>query len=79
MKRERAVVIAEALAIEQAGGTWEYEHVAAVTGYGVTYLRNCPDLEKSHERTTRGIKRDRVVFVPATVRAWKASLLKRAG
>ena len=69
-----AYVIDEALAIERAGGTWTFAHAAAVTGYSVSALRHS-DCPRKHERTPKGITKDRVVFIPAEVRAWKASLL----
>lgn len=72
-------IIDEALALERAGMTWSFAHVAAITGYSVNYIRHS-DCPREHERTIEGVKRDRTVFMPAAVRLWKASLLKqRAG
>lgn len=69
----RADVLADALAVERAGGTWSIEHVAAFTGLGVSVLHRS-DCPRDHERSLTGV-RPRLVFVPAKVRAWKASLM----
>lgn len=67
----------EAVALERAGGTWKQPHAAAVTGYGVSFLRtsDCP----KHSEEGHGPKgRPVVVYVPAEVRAWKAARLLTA-
>lgn len=82
MKQRRSTdtirLIAEALALESAGGTWTQPHVAAVTGYSVATIRvsDCP---KQYEMTPGATTKPRLVYIPAEVREWKAKLLKRAG
>lgn len=65
-------LLTEAVALEQAGGTWTQQHAAAVAGYSVAFLRRS-DCPKHHERGEGVHARPRVVYVPAEVRAWKAS------
>jgi hypothetical protein len=75
----RADLVAEAHALEQAGCVWQMKHAQAITGYSDSYIRNssCPkERERLQGRGTKG--RDRVVFDPAKVRAWQASLRTRA-
>lgn len=62
----------EAVALEQAGGTWTQKHAAAVTGYSVAYLRSS-DCPKAFEEGNGPKGRPRVVYDPAMVREWKAS------
>lgn len=71
--RPRAEVLAEALEIERAGGTWDLEHVSAFTGLGTSVLHRS-DCPRDRERSLTGT-RARLVFIPSKVRAWKASLL----
>lgn len=69
-------VLAEAAALEQAGGFWQQKHAAAVTGYSVSFIRasDCPKLYEIGE----GPKgRGRPVYIPAEVRAWKLQRLRR--
>lgn len=70
-------LINEALALEKAGGTWSQAHVAAVTGYGVTSIRNS-DCPKHYERGPNSTIRPKLIYLPHEVRAWKAGLLKKA-
>lgn len=74
--RELTAILREAVALEAAGGTWLQKHAAAVTGYSTTFLRNS-DCPKGYEEGAGPKGRDRLVYVPAEVRAWKASRLKR--
>jgi len=62
----------EAVALEQAGGTWSQKHAAAVTGYSVAFLRSS-DCPKQFEEGNGPKGRPRVVYLPADVRAWKAA------
>lgn len=74
--RELTDTLREAVALEQAGGTWQQKHAAAVTGYSVSFLRNsdCP----KHLEEGNGPKgRPRLVYLPAEVRTWKQQRLRR--
>ncbi len=66
----------EADALERLGGTWTQKHAAAFTGYSVAYLRlsDCP---KEFEEGNGPKGKPRVVYIPAAVRAWKASRMVR--
>jgi hypothetical protein len=73
---DRVKLIAEARAIEEAGGQWRVRHAAAVTGYSHSFLRrsDCPRLyDVSGGSTTKAT----VWYHPAEVRAWKAGRLSR--
>lgn len=67
----------EAVALEHAGGTWSQLHAAAVTGYSASFLR-ASDCPKRFEEGNGPKGRDRVVYIPAEVREWKARRLKVA-
>lgn len=62
-------LLAEARAIEEAGGEWRLKHAAAVLGYSVSFLRrsDCP----------KHIELDTKIpwIIPAEARAWKAARL----
>ena len=73
--RELTTILREAIALEDAGGTWQQKHAAAVTGYSVAFLRNS-DCPKHYEEGNGPKGRDRLVYVPAAVREWKAKRLK---
>ena len=73
---ERVKLMAEARAIEEAGGQWRVRHASAVTGYSDSFLRrsDCPRLyDVSGGSTTKAT----VWYDPAEVRAWKAGRLSR--
>lgn len=74
--RELTDTLREAVALEQAGGTWQQRHAAAVTGYSVSYLRNS-DCPKHHEEGNGPKGRPRLVYLPAEVRTWKLGRLRR--
>lgn len=74
----RISLIKEAIALEEAGGTWEIKHAAAVCGKSPSFMRNsdCPKhMEPAGPRARKG--QGKVVLLPAEVRAWKKSLLDR--
>lgn len=76
-RRSTADIVAtlkEAVALEEAGGTWNQSHAAAVAGYSVAYLRNS-DCPKHFEEGNGPKGKARVVYIPAEVRQWKRSLL----
>lgn len=62
----------EAAALERAGSTWTQKHAAAITGWGVSFLRTS-DCPKHFEEGNGPKGKPRVVYVPAEVRAWKAA------
>lgn len=65
-------LLKEAVALEEAGGTWTQRHAAAITGYSISYLRSS-DCPKAFEEGNGPKGRARVVYDPAAVRAWKAN------
>lgn len=74
--RKLTAILREAVALEKARGTWLQKHAAAVTGYSVSFLRNS-DCPKHYEEGNGPKGRDRLVYLPEEVRAWKASRLKK--
>lgn len=74
--RDLTEILREAIALEQAGAPWQQRHAAAVTGYSVSFLRNS-DCPKYHEEGNGPKGRRILVYIPAEVRAWKASRMRR--
>lgn len=70
VRRSLVDTLREAVALEQAGGTWQQRHAAAVTGYSVSFLRNS-DCPKHYEEGNGPKGRPRLVYLPDEVRAWK--------
>lgn len=77
-KQKKAEIIEEAIALEKAGMRWEVKHVAALSNRSPSYIRysSCPKhTEPGGPRSVKG--RGKIVFIPAEVRTWIASLLDR--
>lgn len=65
-------LLREAIALEEAGGTWQQKHAAAVTGYSVSFLRNS-DCPCEYEEGNGPKGKPRLIYIPAKVREWKLS------
>jgi hypothetical protein len=73
-------LLEEAVALENAGGTWTQKHASAVAGYSVAFLRNS-DCPKHYEEGDGPKGKKRLVYFPGEVREWKRKRLitKKAG
>jgi hypothetical protein len=74
-RKDKIVLIREAIALEDAGCNWTQAHVAALCNRSVSYIRNS-DCPKSHE-DGHGPKGKRLlVYQPAMVRAWMSARVR---
>jgi len=76
--KNRLALLQEAAALEQLGGEWSVEHVAAFCLVSVSsiYRSDCPRIEKSGPRAIHG--RSIIRFDPKAVRVWNASRTKHS-
>ena len=68
-KRSRLSLLREAHAIDEAGGLWHLEHVAAVLGLSPRAVRELPGLVPVKLRGS-GLERPIRRYDPEEVRAW---------